>query len=89
MANQQSAPQTASWDEALDVDGNPTVPLEEQLFLLPNDWDPSSTTDGRGELIEFPSEPGNTDGGDPIDDEPADYGWNEKLGRWIAMPPFM
>ena len=77
MAN----PTTRTWEEALDTDGNPTVPLEEQVYLLPDDWDPSSDTNGGADLGDLfpegslPSDPG------------TEYGWNEKLNRWIDTPP--
>ena len=69
------------FDEALDVDGNPTVPMEDQLFLLPADWDPSTDSNGGSDLGELPV----------IDDQLSydqiEPGWNEKLGRWIDTPP--
>ena len=47
MAKKEVAPRTPSWDDALDTDGDMTVPVEEQAFLLPDDWDPFTHTDGR------------------------------------------
>lgn len=89
MAKQQPATKAITWDEALDVDGNPTVPMEDQAFLLPDDWDPSTTTDGREDLIEAQPGSGSDADGDLVDGDVVSYGWNEKLGRWIEAPSGM
>ena len=47
MAKKQASPRQPDWNDALDTDGDMTVPVEEQAFLLPDDWDPFTHTDGR------------------------------------------
>ena len=72
---------TYTWDDALDEDGNETVPMEEQAFLLPDDWDPSTDTNGGIGLDElYPN-------GVPPANDTTEYGWNEKQNRWIDPPP--
>ena len=75
----QSDPAVQNSDTVEDADGNPNVPPEEQVFLLPVDWDPSSDSSGSDFDVELSS------------DTPVDVGqvigWNEKLNRWIDAPP--
>ena len=48
MAKKQtrSDASTFNWDDVLDVDGNMTAPMEDQIMLLPDNWDPSTDNVG-------------------------------------------
>ena len=82
MAKKQTHSDTSTFndDDHLDADGNMTVPMEDQYFLLPDNWDPGTDTNGssvpREQLENFPAT-----------GEPIEYGWNAKLNRWIDTPP--
>ena len=83
MAKKQtrSDASTFNWDDVLDVDGNMTAPMEDQIMLLPDNWDPSTDTNGS----DFPTE--LVPNGVAATSEPVEYGWNAKLNRWIDTPP--
>ena len=73
-------PRSQTWNDATDVDGNLTVPEIEDAYLLPNDWDPSTDTNG-GIGVAPLSPNGSSDS-----EEVTSYGWNEKLKQWIDAP---